>query len=113
MLAHSRRTSDFTESGRGTYSSSVDILSPLTKAQSKNFSVVLACAGLSCALCIMMKVAPVSGQLSLPGWSVSTWKNDFDHSALAAAALNVSSSGATKLPAWLRSKVCDILFDVA
>ena len=32
-----------------------------------------ACAGLSCALCIRMKVAPVIGQASLPGWSVSTW----------------------------------------
>src|SRR5436309_9683006 len=69
---HCLRTSAFTESGSGTYSSSAAILSPEAYAQSKNFSVVIACAGFSCALCIMMNVAPVSGQASLPGWSVST-----------------------------------------
>ena len=45
-------------------------LAALSKAQSKNLSASAAAAGSGGCLCIRMKVAPVIGQLSAPGWSV-------------------------------------------
>jgi hypothetical protein len=49
-----------------------------------------------------MNDAPVTGQLSSPGWSVRSMAKPgvFSQSALAAAAWNEAIVGRTKFPSW-------------
>src|ERR1700730_11141232 len=102
-LAQTLSTALTTAAGIGTKSSSSAILLPLAYAQAKNLSASLAAAGSCGCLWIRMNVAAVIGHDWAAGrlGRIPQYPRTELQSAFAAAAWNVSETGATFLPSLL------------